>query len=82
MKIVICVDYSHKQFNKDFEVSNRLIEVGHHVFLAINRVQFEYFRGNCDLCVNGYSGACEENLIEIGDYSVDEAVEYITQIQI
>jgi hypothetical protein len=82
MKIVICVDYSHKQFNKDFELSNRLIVAGHHVFLAINNVQFEYFRDNCDVCIKGYSCSWEDTSLDISGYTVDSAIEYINQIKI
>ena len=55
MKIVIYVDYSNNQFNKDFEVSNKLISSGHNVFLAINDNQFEELKKNCDKAVLGYS---------------------------
>jgi hypothetical protein len=55
MKIVILVDYSDKNFNKDFELANMLIGKGHHVFLAINDMQFTDLKKNCDKAVLGYS---------------------------
>lgn len=55
MKIVILVDYSHHEFNKDFELSNVLISKGHSVFLAVNSNQFEYLNINCDKSYRGYS---------------------------
>lgn len=55
MKIVIYVDYSNKEFNKDFQMSNSLIAKGHNVFFAINNVQFDELRGNCDLSLLGVS---------------------------
>lgn len=55
MKIVIFVDYSNIEFNKDFQVSNRLINAGHNIFLAINDVQFEELRNRCDKAYIGYS---------------------------
>jgi hypothetical protein len=55
MKIVIYVDYSNNQFNKDFELSNKLISSGHNVFLAINDNQFEELKKNCDKAVLGHS---------------------------
>lgn len=55
MKIVIYVDYSNSQFNKDFQVSNQLIEQGHNVFLAVNEGQFEELKKNCDKAFRGYS---------------------------
>ena len=36
MKIVIFVDYSNANFNKDFMMSNMLISRGHNVFLAVS----------------------------------------------
>lgn len=55
MKIVILVDYSNKEFNKDFQVSNKLISDGHNVFLAINSQQFDDLRSKCDGAYLGYS---------------------------
>ena len=55
MKIVIYVDYSNSQFNKDFQVSNMLIDKGHNVFLAVTEEQFEYFKDKCDRSFVGYS---------------------------
>ena len=55
MKIVIYVDYSNKEFQEDFKISNMLIERGHNVFLAVNDVQFEYLRSKCDISYLGKS---------------------------
>ena len=55
MKIVILVDYSNTDFNKDFRVSNMLINQGHNVFLAINNDQFEELKSKCDNAYLGYS---------------------------
>ena len=55
MKIVIFVDYSNSEFNKDFKLSNMLISRGHNVFLAINDRQFAELKNNCDKAVKGYS---------------------------
>ena len=55
MKIVILVDYSNKEFNKDFILSNKLISSGHNVFLAVNIDQFLELKKNCDHAVLGVS---------------------------
>ena len=56
MKIVILADYSSEQFNKDFKLSNMLLERDHNVFLATSSEQFEFFLEGCDVGVIGYSG--------------------------
>ena len=55
MKIVIKVDYSSLEFNKDFKLSNMLLSKGHNVFLAVGMEQFLYLKKNCDKAVLGYS---------------------------
>lgn len=55
MKIVIFVDYASNKFNKDFQVSNRLVSEGHNVFLAVNSTQFDDLKGKCDRAYLGYS---------------------------
>ena len=55
MKIVIYVDYANSNFNKDFSFSNQLIAKGHNVFLAINDIQFEELKKNCDNAILGFS---------------------------
>ena len=82
MKIVICVDYANSEFNKDFILSNRLLEEGHNVFLAINKSQLDYFKICCDVCIQGYSCQLDDILVSIKDYSIEKAVEYIGQIQL
>ena len=55
MKIVIYVDYSNVEFNRDFRMSNELIALGHNVFLAVNDNQFEELKKNCDKAILGFS---------------------------
>ncbi len=55
MKIVIYVDYSNKEFNKDFMLSNTLIARGHNVFLAVNDEQFKELSLKCELSLIGIS---------------------------
>ncbi len=61
MKILIYVDYSNPEFNKDFKLSNELLSAGHNVFLAVNNEQFDALKGNCDRVLVGYSS--NESLI-------------------
>ena len=55
MKIVLLVDYSNKEFNKDFVLSNSLIAKGHNVFLAVNDNQFNDLISKCDRAYLGLS---------------------------
>lgn len=55
MKIVIYVDYTNVEFNKDFKIANDLIIQGHNVFLAVSKNQFNQLREKCDICLLGYS---------------------------
>ena len=55
MKIVLLVDYSNKEFNKDFMLSNSLIARGHNVFLAVNDEQFKDLLSKCDRAYLGVS---------------------------
>lgn len=80
MKIVIYVDYANDQFNKDFKLANVLIEHGHNVFFAVNDEQFEYFKGKCDLTINGYSmygrtAVLDTNIEFNNQISIDEIME-------
>lgn len=61
MKIVILVDYSNSNFNKDFQMANILIDNGHNVFLAINDNQFDDLKLKCDRAYLGYSSSIIKN---------------------
>ncbi|MGN0960597.1 MAG: hypothetical protein ACI4PF_00190 [Christensenellales bacterium] len=72
MKIVILVDYSSPEFNKDFKLSNMLISQGHNVFLAINENQFNDLKKNCDKAVLGYSfNGKLNNIIRLSELKID-----------
>ena len=55
MKIVIYVDYSNSQFNRDFSLANALLNRGHNVFLVINDYQLDMYRDKYDYLISGYS---------------------------
>lgn len=76
MKIVVYVDYSNVNFNKDFMLSNRLIGDGHNVFLAINNNQFEELKKNCDKSILGfsYSGSDYNDLPNLNKISIEEII--------
>lgn len=61
MKITIFVNYSSKEFNKDFNLANMLISKGHNVFLAINDNQFNELKIQCDRVFLGYSYSGDNN---------------------
>lgn len=54
MNIVIYVNYSDSEFNKDFKIANVLLEE-HNVFFAINNIQLDDFYPKCDLLIKGLS---------------------------
>jgi hypothetical protein len=54
MNIVIYVNYSEKEFNKDFSIANVLLKE-HNVFFAINGRQLSDFYPKCDLLIRGIS---------------------------
>lgn len=54
MNIVIYVNYSDKEFNKDFSIANVLLKE-HNVFFAINNTQLTDFYSKCDLLIRGVS---------------------------
>lgn len=58
MKIIIYVDYSSSEFNKDFALSNALLTV-HNVFLVSSEKQLEDYKDKADFILIGYSrGDC------------------------
>lgn len=67
MKIVIYVDYSNAEFNKDFVMSNLLLGENHNVFLAVNNFQFENLKHKCDLSLIGHSMKNRHEGIELSD---------------
>ena len=54
MNIVIFVNYSDKEFNKDFQIANVLLKE-HNVFLVINDIQLDSYYSKCDLLIRGLS---------------------------
>lgn len=70
MNIVIYVNYSDSQFNKDFKIANELLKV-HNVFFAINDIQLKDLYNKCDILVRGMS-AKNINLYEYRYYDLNE----------
>ena len=54
MNIVIYVNYSDSNFNKDFEIANVLL-LEHNVFFAINNRQLDDLYKKCDILLRGLS---------------------------
>ena len=63
MKIIIYVDFSNGEFNKDFALSGRLTGTGHTVLLVTNDGQLADSMGTYDLVLRGFS--CKKNLSKI-----------------
>lgn len=55
MKIIIYVNFSSSEFNKDFEISNALIDHGHTVLLVSNDIQLESAYKSYDIVLYGNS---------------------------
>ena len=78
MKIVIYVDYSNDLFNKDFALSNALLDKGHQVFLVTSYEQLsQYINNGMDNLIRGYSAHSIEisaEYIDAFNYILDEVV--------
>ena len=81
MKIVVFVDYSNAEFNKDFALSNALLERGHQVFLVSNNEQLQYYvSGGMDKLIRGYSASnvhLNLNCFDAHKHTIEEVVEGI-----
>ena len=64
MKIIIYVDFSNAEFNKDFALSNRLTGAEHTVLLVTNDGQLRDSMGAYDLVLSGFS--CKKDLSNMG----------------
>jgi hypothetical protein len=64
--------------NRDFKLSNMLIDNGHNVFLAVNDIQFEELKTKCDKAYIGYSyNANNNNIVSLSndiDKLLDKAI--------
>ncbi len=60
MKIIIYVDFSNGEFNKDFTLSNRLTGEGHTVLLVTTDGQLSASMGAYDLVLSAFS--CKKDL--------------------
>ena len=55
MKIIIYVNFSSSEFNKDFKLSNALIDYGHTILLVSNSEQLEVAYSSYDILLYGNS---------------------------
>ena len=72
MKIIIFADYTSKEFNKDFNYANLLIEKGHNVLLVTNEVQLMSAVNYYDILLYGYSYIGQPLKIDIPNMLVGE----------
>lgn len=83
MKIIILVDYSSGEFNKDFDLGNALISQGHTVLLVNTIEQLERSFNSYDMLLMGNSNTYESlefdqiKKISIKDKSLTEIMEYL-----
>ena len=69
MKIILYVDFSSKQFNKDFDLSNALLRE-HTVLLVINNEQLYNAYTSYDILLYGNSIETYEHFVGIESYSI------------
>ena len=77
MNIIIYVDFSSKEFNKDFNISNALLDE-HTVLLVTSREQLEKSYKNYDILLFGNSISTIPTIDYINSYSIkDKTLEEI-----
>lgn len=72
MKIIIFVDYTSKEFNKDFDYANILIENEHNVLMVSNEIQLRSAINYYDILLYGYSYSGQPLEIGIQNMLFDE----------
>ena len=77
MKIILFVDYSSKDFNKDFEISNVLLRE-HSILMVNSQEQLETAYPKYDLVILGYScnniNCSYKNLINIKNLNIEAII--------
>ncbi len=80
MKIILFVDYTSKDFNKDFEISNVLLRE-HSILMVNSQEQLETACPNYDLVILGNScnniNCNYKNLINIKNLNMEEIISKI-----
>ena len=84
MKIIIYIDFSSKEFNKDFIISNALLSDGHAVLLVNSNIQLESAYKTYDILLwgNSYSGDYEFNKLityRIKDLNIEDILRLINK---
>lgn len=83
MKVIILVDYSSSEFNKDFDLGNALISQGHTILLVNTIEQLERSFNSYEILLIGNSNTYESlefdqiKKISIKDKSLTEIMEYL-----
>ena len=82
MKIIIYVDFSNAEFNKDFSLSNRLTSEGHTVLLVTTDGQLNASMGAYDLVLSGFSSKKDLSFIDKPTYvlNADEDLQGLSDI--
>jgi len=84
MKIIIFVDFSSDEFNKDFQVSQELINLENTVLLVNNSVQLNSAYSSYDILLlgNSFSGNIEFNnlkTINIKNLNIDDLLSRLVE---
>lgn len=83
MKVIILVDYSSSEFNRDFDLGNALISQGHTVLLVNTIEQLENSFNSYEILLIGNSNTYESlefekiKKISIKGKSLTEIMEYL-----
>ena len=77
MKIIIYVDYSSLQFNKDFDCANLLIENEHNVLMVTNNKQLQSAIAYYDILLYGYSYTGQPLSVDIDNLNLVDFLENI-----
>ena len=72
MKIIIYVDYSSKEFNKDFNYANKLIENEHNVLMVANAEQLSSAINYYDILLYGFSYSGQALNVDINNKKISE----------
>ena len=79
MKIVVFVNYSDENFNKDFTLSNALLDRGHQVFLVSSVEQLnQYISNDLDKLIRGFSASNVDincDFYDANGHEIDEVVD-------
>ena len=72
MKIIIYVNYSSKEFNKDFDYANMLIENEHNVLMVSNDKQLYSAIDYYDVLIYGFSYSGQPLALSMNSFNFND----------